>query len=248
MKNGAQKRFFMSEEASPVENKGAVAVGSEKVLRPRDKTLAKIWDENYALHRSWWKGPYDIYPVLRQVAQGAYVLDVGCGTGRYLVALHRNGFRAVGADLSREALVLLDPRYARVLSDVRQLPFSDRSFDAVTCYGVLGHLTGTGRKKTVGELFRVLRDHGVAFVEVLGRRDLRYGHGENVTGDTFIRGGIPHHHFSRSELSELFHSQGFAVQMLDERVSQKEYNGAKHTRHRIMMVAEKLRTSSADCF
>jgi hypothetical protein len=88
----------------------------------------------------------------------------------------------------------------------------------------------------------------VAFVEVLGRRDLRYGHGEKVTEDTFIRGGIPHHHFSRSELSELFHSQGFAVQALDEKVSQKEYNGAKHTRHRIVMVAEKLRTSSADCF
>jgi ubiquinone/menaquinone biosynthesis C-methylase UbiE len=212
----------------------------EEAQRPHGKFLINVWDEKYASQPSWWKGPYDISHVVRRVAAAADVLDVGCGTGRYLVALHRNGFRAVAADLSREALVLLDPRYARVLSDAHQLPFSDRSFDAVTCYGVLGHLTGNGRKKTVGELFRVLRDRGLAFVEVLGRHDLRYGHGEKIAADTFIRGGIPHHHFSRSELSELFQSQGFAVQTLDEKVSQKEYKGAKHTRHRMVMVAEKL--------
>jgi ubiquinone/menaquinone biosynthesis C-methylase UbiE len=177
--------------------------------------------------------------VLRRVAAGDDVLDVGCGTGRYLVALHRNGFRAVGADVSKEALVLLDARYPRVLSDVQQLPFSDRSFDAVTCYGLLGHLAERARTRGVAELFRVLRDQGLVFVEVLGRRDMRYGLGVKIKADTFIRGGIPHHHFSPRELCELFQSAGFAVQALDEKVSHKQYDGAEHTRHRIVMVAEK---------
>ncbi len=228
----------MSEQLSPVEIKGAVIAMSEEA-RSHAKLLVNIWDEKYVLHPSWWKGPYDISPVLRRVAAGADVLDVGCGTGRYLVPLHRNGFRAVGVDLSREALVLLDPQYARVLSDVHQLPFSDRSFEAVSCYGLLGHLTGNGRKKTVGELFRVLRDRGLAFVEVLGRRDLRCGQGVKIAADTVIRGGIPHHHFSLFELCELFQSAGFVVKALDEKVSHKQYKGAEHTRHRIVMVAEK---------
>jgi ubiquinone/menaquinone biosynthesis C-methylase UbiE len=173
------------------------------------------------------------------VAAGAGVLDVGCGTGRYLVALHRNGFRAVGTDHSRNALVLLDPKYVRVISDVQQLPFSGQRFDAVTCYGVLGHLTRKGRQKATRELFRVLRGQGLAFVEVLGRRDLRYGEGDKIAADTFVRGGIPHHYFSRRELQELFRSAGFATKMLDEKVSHKRYRGVKRTRHRILMVAEK---------
>jgi len=153
--------------------------------------------------------------------------------------LHRNGFRAVGADLSREALRLLDLRCPRVLSDVQQLPFLDRSFDAVTCYGLLGHLAGRARTRGAKELFRVLRDQGLAFVEVLGRRDMRYGQGMEISADTFIRGGIPQHHFSPRELCRLFQSAGFAVQALDEKVNHKRYKGKEHTRHSIMLVAEK---------
>jgi ubiquinone/menaquinone biosynthesis C-methylase UbiE len=229
----------MSEKASPVENKGAVARASEKVQRSRDKTLVEIWDEKYVLHPTWWKGPYDISPVLRQVAPGADVLDVGCGSGRYLLALDRNGFRAVGADLSREALAPLDPQCMRVVADAQQLPFSDRSFDAVTCYGVLQHLTRGGRAKAVAELFRVLRPQGLAFVEVVGQLDMRYGRGKRIAADTFVRGDIPHHYFSQSELHELFQSAGFAVLTLDDKVARKQYDNVLRQRHRIFTTMAK---------
>lgn len=223
-----------------MENKGAVVGASEKVQRSRDKTLVSIWDEKYALHPSWWKGPYDISPVLRQVAPGADVLDVGCGSGRYLLALDRNGYKVVGADLSREALAPLDPQCTRVVADVRQLPFSDRSFDAVTCYGVLQHLARGGRAKAAAELFRVLRHQGLAFVEVVGQLDMRYGRGKQIATDTFVRGGIPHYYFSLSELHELFQSAGFAVLTLDDKVAKKQYNNVLRQRHRIFTVTAKI--------
>jgi len=229
----------MYEKSSPLEIKGAVTAKSKEAQHSNAKLLVNIWNEKYVLQPAWWKGPYDISPVLRMVAAGADVLDIGCGTGKYLVALHRNGFRVVGADLSRAALALLDPRYLCVLSDVQQLPFSDQSFDAVTCYGLLGHLAGRARTRGVAELFRVLRDEGLVLVEVLGRRDMRYGKGAKIAAHTFIRGGIPHHHFSPGELCELFQSAGFDVQALDEKISHKHYKGAEHTKHRIVMVAEK---------
>ena len=227
-------------EASPVESKGAVAGASEKVQRSRDKTLVEIWDEKYVLHPTWWKGPYDISPVLRQVAPGADVLDIGCGTGRYLLALDRNGFRAVGADLSREALAPLDPQCLRVVADVRQLPFSDCSFDAATCYGVLQHLARDGRAKAAAELFRVLRHQGLAFVEVVGQLDMRYGRGKQIAKDTFVRGRIPHYYFSQSELHELFQSAGFVVLTLDDKVARKQYNNVLRQRHRIFTVMAKI--------
>ena len=177
---------------------------------------------------------------MQWLAPGADVLDVGCGAGRHLVPLVRNGFRAVGADLSEQALALLDPRYSRVVADVQRLPFSDRSFDAVTCYGVLQHLTLAGQVKAVGELFRVLRHQGLAFVEVAGRLDMRYGSGKRIAPDTFVRGGIPHHYFSQSELHELFQSAGFAVLTLDDKVTKKQYDDVLRRRHRIFTAMAKI--------
>jgi ubiquinone/menaquinone biosynthesis C-methylase UbiE len=178
--------------------------------------------------------------MIQRLAPGANVLDVGCGSGRYLVPLVRNGFRAVGADISWNALASLDPQCARVVADVRQLPFSDRSFDAVTCYGVLQHLTRGGRARAVAELFRVLRHHGLAFIEVAGRLDMRYGRGKRVAIDTFVREGIPHHYFSQSELHELFQSAGFAALTFDDKVIKKWIDSVLHQRHRIFAAMKKI--------
>ncbi|MGZ4852947.1 MAG: class I SAM-dependent methyltransferase [Halobacteriota archaeon] len=229
----------MYEDLFPVEMKGSVASMPEDDTQSSRETLTRIWDEQYILRPSWWKGPYDLSPIIQRLAPGADVLDVGCGAGRYLIPLARTGFRAVGADFSERALALLDPWHSRVVADVQRLPFSNHSFDAVTCYGVLQHLTQAGRVKAVTELFRLLQRQGLAFVEVAGRLDMRYGHGKRVATHTFVRGGIPHHYFSPSELHELFQSAGFAVLTLDERITQKQYDGAVRIRHRILTVMAK---------
>jgi ubiquinone/menaquinone biosynthesis C-methylase UbiE len=221
-------------------NEGVGVFMLEDAVHSTIETLTKTWDEQYALRPSWWKGPYDLSPIVHWLAPGADVLDVGCGAGRHLVPLVRNGFRAVGADLSEQALALLDPRYSRVVADVQRLPFSDRSFDAVTCYGVLQHLTLAGQLKAVGELFRVLRHQGLVFVEVAGRLDMRYGRGKRIATHTFVRGGIPYHYFSHSELRELFQSAGFAVVTLDDNVTKKQYDDVLRRRHRIFAAMAKI--------
>lgn len=228
--------------------RGFGSTGNEGVgvFMPKDElhspfeTLTKTWDEQYSLRPACWKGPYDLSPIMHWLAPGADVLDVGCGAGRYLVPLVRNGFRAVGADLSEQALASLDPRYSRVVADVQRLPFSDRSFDAVACYGVLQHLTRAGRVKAVGELFRVLRHQGLVFVEVAGRLDMRCGRGKRIATNTFVRGVIPHHYFSQSELRELFQSAGFSVLTLDDKVTKKQYDDVLRRRHRIFTAMAKI--------
>ena len=224
----------------PLEMRGSMVFVPEDEIDSPFETLTKTWNEQYALHRVLWKGPYDLSPVIQRLAPGANVLDVGCGSGRYLLPLARSGFRAVGADISRQALAMLGPQYVRVVADVRQLPFSDCSFHAVTCYGVLQHLTLAGQVKAVSELFRVLRHQGLAFVEVAGQLDMRYGRGERIATDTFVRGGIPYHYFSQSELHELLQSAGFAVLTLDDKVTKKQYDNVLRQRHRIFTVMAKI--------
>jgi SAM-dependent methyltransferase len=222
-----------------VEIKGSIASVSADEIQSPVETVRKIWDEQYALRPDFWKGPYNITPITQRLAQGTCVLDIGCGVGRYLVPLVRNGFRVVGADLSRQALTLLDSNYSRAVADIQQLPFPDHSFDAITCYGVLQHLERAGREKAAAELFRILKHKGVTFVEVIGQLDMRYNCGKRIAADTFVRGEIPTYHFSSSKLRELFHLAGFCMLSVDEKVTKKRYKGEIRKRHYIFMVMGK---------
>ena len=219
-----------------MEMKGSVAPVSRDGSAP-PLTATKIWDEQYAQRPSWWKGPYDITPIIQHLEPGARVLDVGCGSGRYLIPLVRNGFEAVGVDISRQALRLLGCQFARVVADVRFLPFSDRQFDAITCYGLLQHLSLFGRMQAVTELFRVLKQQGLALVEVVGRSDMRNEGGTRVA--VVVRGGIPYHYFSTHELLELFQSAGFELLTLEQKNTKKRYAGVVRKRHRILAVMRK---------
>ncbi len=230
--------FFSRHVWFPLAMKGSVA-SQRSNHRRLDTQRVRAWDERYALRPSWWKGPYNITPIVQLVRRGAAVLDVGCGTGRYLVPLHRSGFAVAGVDLSKVALSLLDPHYSRIVADLQSLPFVDNTFDAVTCYGVLQHLTRVGRERAVQELFRVVRHEGLAFAEVIGRRDMRYNSNDVLEADTFVDGGILHHYFLPSELSTLFTSAGFRTVSLDDRTIIKRYRGVKRMRQRIMIVAMK---------
>jgi SAM-dependent methyltransferase len=85
------------------------------------------------------------------------VLDVGCGDGR--IPRQYASPEVVCVDRSEAAVAAardrgLDAR----LGDVRELPFADGSFDAVTCNHTLYHVDD--RDRAVAELARVLRPGG----------------------------------------------------------------------------------------
>jgi 2-polyprenyl-3-methyl-5-hydroxy-6-metoxy-1,4-benzoquinol methylase len=80
----------------------------------------------------------------RSKLKGKRVLDVGCGTGRFVEVASRLGAQVVGIDLSAAAEVaaqnLADrPNVTIYQADVFYLPFKPESFDYIYSIGVLHH-------------------------------------------------------------------------------------------------------------
>jgi len=119
---------------------------------------------------------------------GARFLEIGVGTGRIALPLHRRDRRVTGVDLSlpmmaeyrRKAAVAGLAAPPLVRADVTRLPFRDASADVVVEVHVL-HLVPAWREAVV-ELRRVLAPGGMVLV---GRGS---GHGEDPAGPHELAG------------------------------------------------------------
>ncbi len=76
--------------------------------------------------------------------KGEKVLDIGAGTGRFLVPLIRAGIDAYGLDISKNMLRKAGEKGLKnlVQGDATKLPFSDRTFKASLVTNVLHLVTG----------------------------------------------------------------------------------------------------------
>ncbi len=109
---------------------------------------------------------------LKELSPGSRVLDVGCGTGNYLVRFRELGFEAQGVEPAPgmiEAARRLDPMLAIEQGVATELPFPDGSFDMVTAIEVLRYLHRDDVRRALAEMMRVLRPGGRVFVTMVNR-------------------------------------------------------------------------------
>jgi SAM-dependent methyltransferase len=97
---------------------------------------------------------------------GADVLDVGCGVGATVALLSdEHGLHSIGLDVSAERVreaAEARPDLRFIVGQAEALPFPSAAFDAVICECVLSTLPVPGL--ALGEMARVLRPDGVAFI------------------------------------------------------------------------------------
>lgn len=227
-----------------METKGLFEIDIDMNIAHIDQKLA--WEEEHI--KTNWRGPFSIQPILKHLDRSnrsKYILDAGCGKGRYLQPLARKGYKVIGCDFAFSALRELKRRNLEVevevaACDLIKLPFKNNIFQAVLCYGVLQHLLERERKLAITEMQRVMERGAKLFLEVLGREDLRYGKGREVESDTFQRkSGIFYHYFSTQELRELL--RAFEIIKIEDKKIEKTFKGEKYIRHFIFAIASSPR-------
>jgi tellurite methyltransferase len=151
-------------------------------------------------------GNIDIY-LFDQIRRGNIspemrIVDAGCGGGRNIVYLLREGYEVFGVDTSAEAVAAARKSAAVLAPDlpgenfqvaaVEAMPFPDAFADVVVCNAVLHFARDQAHfDAMVGELWRVLRPGGMLFcrlgstigagsgivLEALDGRRFRMSHG-----------------------------------------------------------------------
>ena len=87
------------------------------------------------------------------------LLDIGCGTGDFLDLARTCGWDVFGTEFSESACGLVQQKGIQVVQgDVWEAKLPAASFDVVTCWHVLEHVTDP--RRVLEESFRVLRPGG----------------------------------------------------------------------------------------
>jgi SAM-dependent methyltransferase len=179
--------------------------------------------------------------VAEHCPQPGRLLDLGCGTGRLLLAFARRGHWVLGVDLSPEMLAVARARAAEVgltvyllqanLTDLSAI--AEDSFDYAAClFSTLGMVVGAEqRRRVVAGAYRALRPGGRFLLHVHNRwfnawdragrawllRDLLGLRGPGVEGGDRVMpvhqgvAGLTLHLFTRREAVRLLAQAGFRV-------------------------------------
>ncbi len=160
---------------------------------------------------------------LRELPRDSVIVDAGCGLARWVIYLRRRGFKVMGTDLARPALVAAAQNGARgwlFASDTLRLPLRDCSLGGVISLGVIEH-DEAGPEAALRELYRVLKPGGVALVSVPYNNPWRrcvINHLRRLRDWQKRRSGLrlqfAEYRFSARELRKFLEQAGFQVQGL----------------------------------
>lgn len=166
--------------------------------------------------------------VHRHARKGDKILEVGAGTGRYSIALAKEGMDVTSVELVEGNLKILR-EHGRGLDNLHSFPgdatdlsrFPDGTFDATLCFGPMYHLyekDDVGR--AIDEMIRVTKKGGVlffAFLSVYAIMYSNYFYGRWAEGEAmnFTKEGEVRHFqeqlftgYDIEEFEGLFHDKG----------------------------------------
>lgn len=166
---------------------------------------------------SWTNLPYSAQgqELLKHLGAESFILDVGCGRGRWVLKLGELGFKAIGLDYAKNIIEknneevknkALAGRVAFMEGDVFNIPLADSSLDAVTDFALFQHIEPDEWQKYKMEILRVLKPGGYFFAVALSKDTVKYlNWNPKTSGENLFRHeGVPFYFFTKDKFEEVF--------------------------------------------
>ena len=126
------------------------------------------------------------------------ILDIGAGTGDFLIMAQKNGWKITGLEPSEKAKGIAMAKGVSFAEDLADMP--DHSTDVITMWHVLEHVPDV--KAQITELKRILKPDGVIIIAVPNFKSYDAQH----YGKFWAAYDVPRHlwHFSKTAIKMLF--------------------------------------------
>jgi SAM-dependent methyltransferase len=152
-------------------------------------------------------------PFTRHLNKNNIILEAGCGTGLWVIALRQRGYTCIGADYALQTLKyskkILDVPYLN--GDITALGLAGEACDAIISLGVVEHRR-EGPEIFITEMHRILKPGGKLLISVPCFNPLRIwraNHGayqDSVSDLEFYQQA-----FTKMEFSEILTANGFKI-------------------------------------
>ncbi|NDV14625.1 methyltransferase domain-containing protein [Muricauda sp. TY007] len=183
------------------------------VTRPQPKNLAPYYEsEDYISHTDSKSSFTDrlyqlvkgknlknkIQVVENQIDKPESLLDLGAGTGDFLISAQKSGFKAIGVEPNEKARQLAKEKGIELHQSLENL--SGQKFQAITLWHVLEHLPNL--EEQIKSLTSLLEDDGVLVIAVPNFKSFDAKHYKTH----WAAYDVPRHlwHFSKKSISKLF--------------------------------------------
>ncbi|MGA1226380.1 MAG: class I SAM-dependent methyltransferase [Tamlana sp.] len=136
------------------------------------------------------------------------LLDVGCGTGDFLQKAQQSNWKVFGIEPNNEAREIANIKTKKaVYGNDKLLNFEKQSFDVITLWHVLEHLTNL--EMNVKQFYELLKPEGTLIIAVPNYKSFDALHYKNF----WAAYDVPRHlwHFNKASISKLVSKQSFKV-------------------------------------
>ena len=179
-----------------------------------------VWEQNWKsdYYKPFLSGYLSYFRKIftRHLPRSGRILEAGCGTAQWVVALEANGYNCVGLDYAFDALrasrqVVDDLKL--IAGDLTALGISNEAFDAIISIGVVEHRRD-GPDEFLSEMHRILKPDGMMLISVpyfnpLRKWRARRGAYQDDVGDL----DFYQYAFSREEFCSILEAAGFHVEV-----------------------------------
>jgi cyclopropane fatty-acyl-phospholipid synthase-like methyltransferase len=179
--------------------------------------MAEFWEEAFKDKQEMWGLEPAKSTVLTKdffIENGIKnVLMPGIGYGRNAKVFVDNGMTVTGIEISQTAIDLAHKHFGSDLTiyqgSVTEMPFDEKLYDGIFCYGLIYLLDKAERKKLIQDCYSQLTENGFMFFTTITKNAQTYGQGTLISKDRFeMFGGVKIFFYDNESIYEEFSNAG----------------------------------------
>lgn len=188
--------------------------------QPEANQLSKYYEsEDYISHTDGKRSLFErVYQVVKGIAlknkirlinnlhEKGNLLDIGAGTGDFLIVANKDGWKTTGVEPSQKAKNIAINKGVQFVENTTDL--ENNSYDVITMWHVLEHVPDV--EKQIKELQRLLKPNGTILIAVPNFNSFDAKH----YGKFWAAYDVPRHlwHFSKTAIKIIFEREGLQLE------------------------------------